>query len=78
MLNPKIASLLTAISTLSAQAQEDLAAKIYADYLDARLVAQLAQGTPMPELESLLKRADAQIEQGDTTSLTDWLNEARA
>ena len=76
MLNPKIAELLPAISTLPEQVQEDLAAKMYADYLDARLAAHMAQGTPLPELERLLERSDTQITQGDTTSLADWLSES--
>jgi len=78
MLNPKIANLLPAISALPEQAQEELAAAIYADYLDARLAANLAQGVPLPELEKLLARADEQIAQGATTSLDDWLNEGDA
>jgi hypothetical protein len=78
MLNPKIAHLLPAISELPEQVQESLAAAIYADYLDARLEANLAQGVSLPELENLLTRADAQIEQGQTTSLEDWLHEGDA
>ncbi len=78
MLNSKIASLLPAISALPEQVQEELAAVIYADYLDARLAANLGQGVPLPELEKLLTRADEQIAHGDYTSLDDWLNEGDA
>lgn len=75
MLSPKIAGLLPAISELPEKMQEELAAAMYADYLDARLEANLAQGVPMPELEKLFARADDDIAHGRTTSLDDWLNE---
>lgn len=78
MLNPKIADLLTAIAELPDLAQEHLAAAIYADYLDARLEANMLQSVPMPVLENLLARNDEQIEQGNTTSLDDWLTEGDA
>ena len=78
MLNPKIADLFTAIAELPDLAQEHLAAAIYADYLDARLEANMVQGVPMPVLENLLARSDEQIDQGNAISLDAWLAESDA